>query len=265
MEQIERTLERLNQKYIWDNEPVFCFTSDIDWASESVMQKYFELLEPYNLPLTLFCTHESKEIIKSRYEKGIHPNFLPRSSQRMGEMNDFNIRGYYDGIIQNCLKIVPDADVFRSHRAFSITDICHLLKEKYHFAYCSNDITIMQTGIKPVLHESGLINFPVFFEDGTHLYNKLDFDFKKYLKYFTSPGIKIISFHPMHFVFNSPDFMWMRNLKDSMTSIQYQNLVIEKLHEASMCGGIRNTIIDIIEFAKSNYKIYSLKELYEMV
>lgn len=34
-EKTEILLNRINAKHIWDKMPVFCFTSDIDWASDS--------------------------------------------------------------------------------------------------------------------------------------------------------------------------------------------------------------------------------------
>ena len=45
-------------KYIWEEEPVVCFTSDIDWASEDMIQKTFELLDLKSLEITIFYTHK---------------------------------------------------------------------------------------------------------------------------------------------------------------------------------------------------------------
>ena len=33
-------VEKLTQPHIWDEQPVFCFTSDIDWASEAVIDNF---------------------------------------------------------------------------------------------------------------------------------------------------------------------------------------------------------------------------------
>ena len=41
-EKIELLLEKINRKQIWEEMPVFCFTSDVDWASEDVMKEYFQ-------------------------------------------------------------------------------------------------------------------------------------------------------------------------------------------------------------------------------
>jgi hypothetical protein len=252
-------INKIAAKNIWDKGPVFCFTSDVDWSSEDVMKAYFHKVNTYDINPTLFVTHESQVVadnyLHDKINRGIHPNFLPGSSHG----------NFFEEVIENCKDYAPEAKCFRSHRAFDVTDTNHLLKNNYGFNYCSNYITILQSGIRPVLHESGLINFPVFFEDGTHLYNNLNLNFKHYIKSFISPGIKIISFHPMNFILNSPTLYFMRKIKDSMSREEYNNISEEqilKLQNKEI--GIGCTVIDIIEFVRlNNFPVLSLKELYE--
>ena len=255
---IELLIEKCQNRYIWDEEPVFSFSSDIDWASEAVMNEYFEIINPLKLKPTLFVTHHSEEIEQNykngNIDRGLHPNFMNGSSHG----NSFR------EVAETCKKFAPEAYGFRSHRAFDVTDITHLMHNDYRFKYVSNQITIFQPFVKPILHESGLINFPVFFEDGTHLYNQLDLNFKKYQDLFHKPGIKIISFHPMNFVFNSPTMKYMRTIKDSMSREEYNNISAETInHYKNNDFGIRNTVLEIIEFVKqNNYKILSMNNLY---
>ena len=257
----EALLNKIQAKQIWDEIPVFSFTSDIDWASEDVMKEYFNIVNSLEIKPTLFVTHYS-EVIESNFklgkiERGIHPNFLSDSSHG----NSFK------KIIETCIKFAPESYGFRSHRLFDVTDITHSLKNDYNYKYVSNLGTILQPHIKPILHESGLIHFPIFFEDGTHLYNQLDLDFTNYINLFTSPGIKIISFHPMNLVFNSPNMSFMRQIKDSLSREEY-NIIstasIEKLRNKN--EGIGQTVIDIVKFVKkNNFPIFSLNELYNKV
>lgn len=255
---IEALLHDSSRKFIWDEEPVFCFTSDVDWASEAVMEEYFALVNSLDLHPTLFVTHDSAEIGKNyregQIDRGLHPNFMNGSSHGSSFVE----------IAETCIKYAPEAYGFRSHRAFDLTDITHLMADKYGFKYVSHQITIMQPYIRPILHESGLINFPVFFEDGTHLYNCLDLRIEKYSKLLTTPGIKIISFHPMNFVFNTPELAFMRNIKDSMTRDQYINItpaMIAKYRNQTL--GIRDTVLGIIEYVKSRgLPIYTMNQLY---
>ena len=260
-EETESLLNKLKIKQIWDEKPVFCFTSDIDWASEDVMKEYFNIVNELNIKPTLFVTHQSDQI-EANYklgtiERGIHPNFLENSSHG----NSFK------EIIETCIEFAPESYGFRSHRLFDVTDITHLLKNDYNYKYVSNLGTILQDAIKPILHESGLIHIPIFFEDGTHLYNQLDLDFKKYLDLFTSPGIKIISFHPMNFVFNSPTMPFMRQLKDSLTRDEYNNISTQTIeNKRNRQAGIGKTVIEIAKFVKeNNYPILSLNDIYQKI
>ncbi|MGB5024640.1 MAG: hypothetical protein WBO44_04780 [Saprospiraceae bacterium] len=260
-EKIETLLRQMQTKQIWDEMPVYCFTSDIDWASEDVMKEYFNLINELDIKPTLFVTHYS-EVIESNFklghiERGIHPNFLSNSSHG----NSFK------EIVETCIKFAPESYGFRSHRLFDVTDITHMLKNEFNYKYVSNLGTILQNSIRPVLHESGLVHIPIFFEDGTHLYNQLDLDFKKYIDLFTSPGIKIISFHPMNFVFNSPTMSFMRQIKDSLTQEEYNNITIQTVEEKrNRDKGIGQTVMEIIKFVKeNNYPILSLNEVYNKI
>jgi len=257
--EIKELIIKMNLRYIWDEEPVYCFTSDIDWASEDVLNEYFSIVKDFDIRLTLFVTHFSKiieeEFIAKRIDRGIHPNFMIGSSH--GEN--------YKEIIENCIKYAPESYGFRSHRAYDVTDITHLLKEKYGYKYVSNQITVLQHLIRPILHESGLINFPVFFEDGTHLYNNLNF--KKYIKLFESPGLKVISFHPMNFVFNSPTLEYMRQIKDSLSREEYNNISKSTIMDLrNRKKGIGDTVRDILNYVKTkDFKILSMNELHKII
>jgi hypothetical protein len=250
--------QKLYQKNIWDDQPIFCFTTDIDWASEDVMKKYFSIINELDIKPTLFVTHNS-EIIQKNFEegnidRGIHPNFLTGSSHG----NDFR------EVIETCIQYAPEAYGYRSHRAFDVTDTNHMLKNEYNYKYVSHQITILQPLIRPYLHESGLINYPVYFEDGTHLYNKLNLNFKEYQNLFEVPGIKIISFHPMNFVFNSPTMPFMRTIKDSLSRGDYNSINEDFIDEHRNKNiGIGDMILDIVEYVKSkNFPIFSMNELY---
>lgn len=255
---IEQLIKKAHTKYIWDEQPVFSFTSDIDWASEAVMQEYFEIVNLLKIKPTLFVTHHS-EFIENNFkagliDRGLHPNFMNGSSHG----NSFT------EVAETCIKFAPEAFGFRSHRAFDLTDITHLMRNQYGFKYVSHQITVFQPAIKPILHESGLINFPVFFEDGTHLYNNLDLSFEKYKELFLTPGIKIISFHPMNFIFNSPTMAFMRSIKDFMSREEYNNITQETITKYKNNNfGIRDTVLEIVEFVKrKNFTILSMNELY---
>lgn len=255
---IERLHRAINRKKIWHEEPVFCFTSDIDWASESVLSLFFQRLEDRPIKLTCFVTHDSDIINEAqrvgKIQRGIHPNFLPASSH--GDT--------FEEVIDHCMEYAPEAKAYRSHRYFEVSDTAHMLKNKYGFEYGSNTCTNMQQGIQPFLHESGLIQMPVFLEDGTHMYNGMDLNIKRYSGYLESPGLKIISFHPMNFVFNSPNIPYMRNIKDSMSREAYQAINEGLINQLSNTGpGIGNTIFQLMDWVENKGKtVLSLEQIY---
>lgn len=254
----DEMISKVNSEKIWDSEPVFCYTTDIDWASESALDIFFSDILETDLKLTVFVTHKSEQVKKQydmgRIERGIHPNFLANSSHG----NSFK------EVIDTCVEFAPESKCFRSHRGFDATDTSHLLRD-HGFEYDSNIVTVFPRNCRPLLHESGLIRFPLFWEDGTHLSNKLELNFEKYKKHFDAPGIKIISIHPMNYVVNPPTLKYMRNVKDTHTREQYNTFNKQSLMKFRYENiGIYSVIKDIIKFSQ-DYKIMSLKELYNLV
>lgn len=250
-------LERLNLPRVWDREPVFCFTSDIDWASEPALERFLERFAVPELKLTTFVTHESARIAEAhaagRLERGIHPNFLPGSSH--GDS--------FREVIETCMTFAPEAEFFRSHRLFDVTDITHLLRDQFGFRLVSNLGTVLHRGIRPILHESGLVHVPIFFEDGTHLYNRLSLSLADLREHFTSPGIKIISVHPMNYVINTPEIAYMRQIKDTLSREAYGAMTHEEIDRRRHRGsGISSLVDEIIDLARAS-RIMSLREIYE--
>lgn len=250
-------LDRLNAPRVWDREPVFCFTADVDWASEAVLARFLSAASSPDLKLTVFVTHESEIIERAAaggsVERGIHPNFLPGSSHGEGFQN----------VIEACLRFAPEAKCFRSHRIFDVTDITHLLVER-GILYDSNLVTLLQTHIRPMLHESGLVRFPVFFEDGTYLCHDLELRLARYEQFFTAPGLKIISLHPLDFVINTPEVAYSRRIKDSLSREDYAAMSEAAIRRHRHEGrGIADLALEIIALAR-HHRIASLSELYAL-
>jgi hypothetical protein len=245
--------------YSWDKEPVFCFTSDIDWASESIIEYSHNVLSGNDLKLTYFVTHSSPFLNdlneQNKVRLLIHPNFLPDSSHG----NSFT------EVIDYCLNLVPNADGFRSHRYFEVNDIMDDL-EKRGFRFVSNHCTRCETHIKPLIHRSGLLSIPIFLEDGGYLLMDPDLNFNNLIPKLRSPGLKVINFHPAHMAFNTPDFDYTRSIKDSMSRESWNNLDKSDLQnlENKQKLGIRTIIQQIINFAfDNNCKVLSMNEIYQ--
>lgn len=247
-------LEKAREKFRKEN--YICFTSDLDWAPEPAIEKTLRLFMGHDIRPTMFVTHPSKVIEKynDKIDLGIHPNFIQPSSQ--GES--------MDEIIDYCRALAPETRVFRAHRWFSSNDIYDRLVEK-NFTYESNVCTNLDLA-EPFLQRSGMISFPVYFEDGAYIVNskKIDFDSIKYK--FEVKGLKIINIHPMHYALNTPYFQYTRQIKDGLTREEWNEMDENMLEDLEFKGhGIRNFILELVEFAeRSNVKIITLKDAYKI-
>ena len=244
--------------YSWEEEPVFCFTSDIDWSSESIIKYSHDILSGDDLKLTYFITHSSPFLnelnASNKIDLLIHPNFLPNSSH--GDS--------FKEVIDYCMNLVPNADGFRSHRYFEVNDIMDDLVKR-GFRFVSNHCTRCETNIKPLKHRSGLLSIPIFLEDGGYLIMDPTLNFDNLIPRLESPGLKVINFHPAHMAFNTPNFAYTRSIKDSFSREIWGNLGLSQLQKLENREqlGVRKTIQQIIEFASSNdYKVLSMREIY---
>jgi len=244
--------------YSWEEEPVFCFTSDIDWSSESIIKYSHDILSGDDLKLTYFITHSSPFLnelnASNKIDLLIHPNFLPNSSH--GDS--------FKEVIDYCMNLVPNADGFRSHRYFEVNDIMDDFAKR-GFRFVSNHCTRCETNIKPLKHRSGLLSIPIFLEDGGYLIMDPTLNFDNLIPRLESPGLKVINFHPAHMAFNTPNFAYTRSIKDSFSREIWSNLGLSQLQKLENREqlGVRKTIQQIIEFASSNdYKVLSMREIY---
>jgi len=87
-----------------ENNKEIAITLDVDWAPDFVIEDVAELLINSSVRATWFVTHASSAIDDLRkrpdlFELGIHPNFLPGSTQGAD----------VDSVLNHCMSLVPDA------------------------------------------------------------------------------------------------------------------------------------------------------------
>lgn len=248
------------EKFEWKENPVVCITVDVDWASEDALKYCLDILEEYSLKATFFLTHPSeilfRKIEKGYIDAGIHPNFMEGSSQGSNFIE----------VIEYCSELLPNAKCFRCHRYFDVNDINELLYER-GFRYDSNLCTFL-CKVEPFIHRSGLIRFPIYFEDGAYLLHNQDMNSQNVIyKLFYSPGLMIINIHPMHLVMNSPTFYYSRNIKDKLSRLEWNSLKSSDFEKISYDGlGMRDYILELFSFIiENNIKTYTLEELYNKI
>jgi ubiquinone/menaquinone biosynthesis C-methylase UbiE len=202
-------------------QPIFCFTTDIDWASEAAIQATWQLFDCYDIPLTPFITHESAAL-RARFatpelkaKVGLHPNFLPGSTHG----------NTVPEVIDHVQNLWPQARGFRSHSFF---DTSHVTAEMVRrgLSYDSNVCLWLQPNGVPLTHASGLIRFPVFWEDDVHFGHDYPFDFDLLRAHFDQPGLKIINIHPIHVALNVPNnefYQKNKHLNGSADPEQWHN------------------------------------------
>jgi hypothetical protein len=180
-------------------DPVFCFTTDVEWAPEWAIADVLHFFREREIPLTPFVTHASA-LISEHYDRpgmrkraGLHPNFLPNSSH--GKTRD--------EVIDTVFGLWPEAVSFRAHCFYEDSPAMLALAQR-GIRYDSNLCLYLQPSCVPLLHHAGLVRFPVFWEDDVHFTKDLPFDFGAFEPYFETPGLKVINLHPLLFALNVP-------------------------------------------------------------
>jgi hypothetical protein len=216
---------------------MICFSFDIDWAPEAVIEDLLNLLASYKTPATLFATHRSellvKEEVRDYHEIGIHPNFN-RSLNGNSTVN-------FQQIIDDLRTIYPAAVGLRSHSLAHSCPILIYCLEK-NFIYDSNIYVPFGKNITPFDY-FGLIRIPYNWEDDGQWVAGKDFS-ESGLD--LNSAINILSFHPIHVYLNTPNQAYYESVKEF-----YQ--VPEKLINLrnTRIPGTRDLLISLLEYCES--------------
>lgn len=207
---------------------------DMDWASDIQIEYVLDKLERHKIKSTWFVTHDTPILERMRKDKrielGIHPNFNPDSTQGKDQ----------DEIMQNLLKIVPNAVSVRSHTLYWSSRLMPLYK-KYGI---KNDATIIlfnTPNITPhYLKSFNLRRFPSYWEDSLAMVENNDYINTK------ENGLKIVTFHPVHIFLNSYDPINYKSMIESNQTLYGTGNIFDKFLNDSN---------------KNNWCIYTLNEL----
>jgi hypothetical protein len=199
-------------------EPVFVLTSDLEWAPEAIIARLLEALKPAGIVAHLFMTHPSPAAelaaAEGRAILGIHPNFLPHSTH--GDS--------IETVVDTMLTLVPGARSWRSHSFVDSTPISRRMVER-GIRYDSNLCLYLQAELFPLDHQSGLLRFPVFWEDDIHWSRNANWCFSDFEAAFFQPGLKVINIHPLNFVLNIPSQSFYEQVK-AMVAQDHERLLM---------------------------------------
>ena len=227
-------------------EPIFSFTSDIDWASEPAISENQALFENFDVVPTYFITHPSEvldnAVTRGAAMAGLHPNFLEGSSHGEGFET---VADYFEQFPESYRKC------YRCHRFFDVTDISVMFQARGHL-YDANHFSFLYK-LPPYKHFSGTVRFPTFWEDGTHLRHSGALTINDALAgKLREPGLTIISMHPMHIALNSPTLDYARQVKTRVSREEWNAMDSKTLQALKNSKrGVRDLVHDIIAFAKN--------------
>lgn len=215
-------------------------TVDLDWACEPAIEETLAYLDKLSIVPTIFVTHPSPCIEASlkRLEVGLHPYFGADSSHG----------NTLEKAVDHVMALPHNIPAYRCHRFASCNSSKELMAGR-GMRLSSNVCTDLQQ-VPPFRDRFGLLEVPIFLEDGGYLWRKHKLEMNPFLEHaLACPGIKVIIIHPMHFVINTPHFDYMRSIKQKISREQWQNMELSTLHDLRWKGqGIQSFIKSLLEY-----------------
>jgi hypothetical protein len=217
----------------------FIITIDLDWACEAAIEMTLDYFQIKKIPVTAFTTHYSPliEANMNNIDVGLHPYFDINSSQG----------ATIDAIVKTVMDLPHNLPAFRCHR-FLRGNESHYAMAKAGMLISSNVCTDLEV-VAPFKDRFGLLEVPIFFEDGGYLWGNHSLYVSKLLeKILLAPGTKVMIIHPMHFVINTPHFTYMSDIKKSLNRSDWRGLTESDLRQ--LCWkkrGIRDLLTDIFD------------------
>lgn len=178
-------------------------TLDIDWAPDWMVADAAQALSRAGVRATWFATHRSPVLDDLRserlFEVGVHPNFLPGSSHGDSPA----------AVMEHVLAMVPGARTVRSHSLFQSERHSQMMVEEFGIRTDCSLLLLDAPHVSPHrvrFSPSGpwLTRVPHVFQDNMFMFTGQPWSVD--LPSFSTPGLKVFDFHPVHLALNSPAF-----------------------------------------------------------
>jgi 2-polyprenyl-3-methyl-5-hydroxy-6-metoxy-1,4-benzoquinol methylase len=238
-----------------DIDKQYVITADVDWASDYCIERFAGICNDFSITPTLFATHKSPVIDRllqlGRIEIGLHPNFLPGSDHG----------GTVQEVIDNIASMYPQAKTYRAHSYVDSFPIQQTFRKR-GIEYDSNICTYMQHGLTSLNLGAGLKRYPVFFDDNVHYINNEEegmWVFEKFSESFSTPGLKVVNFHPFLVSANVISEADYRSIKHLIKSFSHGDRQKRKA-----ISGIESFFISLLSHIKDNKHItFTIEQLYQ--
>jgi len=176
-------------------------TLDIDWVPDFVIDSVAGILREAGVRATWFATHPGDAVTRIRaddlFELGIHPNFLPGSTQGSSVSE----------VLKYCMDVVPDAVCMRTHAMVQSSPLLMQVMRETPIEADSSLFLPYMPNISPVelrMDGRSLIRMPFYWADDNYM-GLGSHSWKPGKALMEVPGMKIFTFHPIHVYLNSPD------------------------------------------------------------
>ncbi len=241
----------------------YALTFDIDWAPDFMIDHVSAYLIDRKLKATWFLTHDSpavKRLLshKDLFEFGIHPNFLPNSTQGNSK----------EEIMDSLTNMFQDVKIVRTHALFQSTYLLRWLVNNYKIKVDVSLLLPETPNLEPhkIFVDSNsneLLRVPFFWEDDIQMYNPKN-DWSLNNKKFHVQGLKVFNFHPIHIFINSASMIQYESLK---SKFPINSLTRNDLESSinNQSRGVRNFFEEVcIHIKTKQQKSYTISEIIEM-
>lgn len=177
-------------------------TLDIDWGPDFVLDAVSERLNEKGVKATWFVTHDSPGVRRllaqqDRYEFGLHPNFLPGSTQGYSERE----------ILAGLKRLIPQAHMMRTHGLVQSSEILRLASREFGIDIDLSLFLPGQPHLQPHILNlnhggTGLVRLPYFWEDDIEA-SAAEPSWDLGAARFGAPGLQVYDFHPIHVYLNT--------------------------------------------------------------
>ena len=234
--------------------PLLVLTSDVDWASDACIEDLADAAAEFDIPVVFHATGESPALRRlhreGRAEIGLHPNFRHGSDHGNCE----------DTVLDHIRSLWPEATTFRAHGYIDSTHIIQRVREM-GIEYDSNLCLYLQAQLKPLRHWTGMVRYPVFWEDDVHWTYGQSWDVDHSLATFLSPGLKVLSVHPSNFVLNTPNDAFYQATKSRAKHLSVADIARERFAGK----GTRTFLLDLFaRLRDSGIRFHTLRQAHAL-
>jgi hypothetical protein len=182
---------------------VVCFTFDVEWSSQPVIDDVRRLLDERGIRGTFFVTHAGVDV--GDHERGLHPNFrrngdIYRMLPNAGELSDAEVQRH---VMEVALSFAPEAKGVRAHSLLFDSMLLPLYR-RLGIEYDATFRLELVPGLRPFWKQDGIVEIPTYYADYFDLLAHAT-GFRAAGLTLGQPGMKVLDFHPNLVYINAPD------------------------------------------------------------